>query len=790
LLALYFFTIKYIPLIRNFLLVLVPVLLVVLVATLKNIRWGILAFVFVFPLINNLPYFFGIDTSIPHAPTALVLFLVFFLGCLVRKTFDHTPLRLDHPLFKPILLFSVIVLVSGILTFFRFSNVFPFLARDIRELMVNVNQVRTGGAVMSILFVFLNYLTGFLFFFILYNTVKSMTFVKKILFTLACALSVSLVFSLVQKYHSIDLGNTPFWVAFHQINSTFKDPNSFGIYIAVFLPLALGMFFSDSRLIKIFALLLIVLSLFVFPSIGSRSAFLGLLAAVVTFFVFSLVGFKAGPKKKILSVSAFFLILAVLLFSYVAFSRSSKLYRRIGWSFEALMVRGSYHELFTQKLNFWKAASHMVRDYPLTGVGLGSFIVELPNYSKRIGLPFEHTDSAENYFFQVGSELGLIGFFISLWLFFLVLKQMRRSWNKHEGSDKQKYMLIGIFSGIFVFFVNFFFHSYIGSFEVKYLFWLLIALLVFFGKKQEAPDHKLLNARFWAAGAILAVLFAVVHGWNSVRTLSVNHFTQEFDIEQNFGLHGSETDNRGFVFRWTKKTAGTAVKGLGETLVIPVMASHPDVKQNPVEVKVFLGDRYFNKKVLQKVLSLSDHSWVNVTCPVTQVKSEDIHLVFETSRVWQPLKHSGIPDPRWLGIGLGELWFKYPADFVGEKIVKRKIVSSAKWKGKYQENLWGNGESKIEFRTDQKGAVIRLHLRGQRAFGVGPLIVVRVDDRLAAKTMIDAEEWTALVLIPEISAGRHVLGVEFCNDIGRRDLEEDRNVFLGDLEILYRKQRP
>ena len=78
--SLYIFYLKYVPLIKTFQLILMPILLAVFILATVNVQWGILFFIFSFPLINSLPYFFGIFENIPHAPTALVLFLFFFLG--------------------------------------------------------------------------------------------------------------------------------------------------------------------------------------------------------------------------------------------------------------------------------------------------------------------------------------------------------------------------------------------------------------------------------------------------------------------------------------------------------------------------------------------------------------------------------------------------------------------------------------------------------------------------------------------------------------------------------------
>ena len=75
---------KYVPLVRPFQMALIPILLLAAGLTWMDRRRGTLFFLFAFPLVNNLPYFFGISEPFPHAPPALVVFLFFFLGVLLN----------------------------------------------------------------------------------------------------------------------------------------------------------------------------------------------------------------------------------------------------------------------------------------------------------------------------------------------------------------------------------------------------------------------------------------------------------------------------------------------------------------------------------------------------------------------------------------------------------------------------------------------------------------------------------------------------------------------------------
>lgn len=112
-LSLYSFYIRYVPLVKSFQIVLTPPLFIAIILTTFNVQWGTLFFIFCFPLINNLPYFFGLYEPLPLAPIALVLFLFYFLGWLLYKITHKSEFSPKYPIFKPIALFSILIIVGS-----------------------------------------------------------------------------------------------------------------------------------------------------------------------------------------------------------------------------------------------------------------------------------------------------------------------------------------------------------------------------------------------------------------------------------------------------------------------------------------------------------------------------------------------------------------------------------------------------------------------------------------------------------------------------------------------------
>ncbi len=789
-----FFYYKYVPLAKPFQAALIPILLIIVLITALSVEWGALFFIFSFPLINNLPYLFGITPDIPHAPAALVLALAFFFGWLINKLFFGHKFKEDFPITRPLLLLSLIVLASAIITVFRYANFFPFGPSGIHDLVVNVNSVRAGGAIMSTVFTSLNYLTGFALFFILVNSFKDQKAGRRIFIALSLALFISLVFAVVQRHISIKIGNTPFWVAKSQINSTFKDPNSFGAFLSACFPLLLGVALSYRGKLRPFCWGLMVLTIYVFPWTGLRSGFLALLISLIVFFLLAMASSRISKKKKIALAATFIVVVVFFLVAVFAAQTQTILAKRLSWSLK--IVRGdiSLAELFTEKLRLWRIALSMVKDYPLTGVGVGAYIVELPNYSKLMEYPHRWTDSAENYFLQVGSELGLIGLFLLLWLFYEIIRQMKKIWKQPEkvnlGPRGGAFVAIGIISGILSLGVNFIFHSFIGGFEIIYLLWLLTALIfILSSAKQISTERVGLSPKFKLTCLVVVLAFSATHLWNSAHSLSIQSRTEKLGLEQDFGLYSPEKDERLFSFRWAKEKAGLEMEILGPTVVLPVLASHPDLEKHPVRVRLYLADRNYRKKACLKEIILSKREWQEVALDTTEYLGKRVHLMVETNRAWLPSK-LGIPDARKLAVALGEEWFRYPEELAAEKIKAIQKIPSSQWRapdGKPGRVLFSNGKRHLEFETDQETRALRLFLKGQKALHVGPYVIIRLDGKTIAKTMLTLEEWTPLLLTPEITPGAHTLEVEFTNDLHKPELHQDRNVFLGDVEIIYLK---
>lgn len=780
---------KYVPLIWSYQLVLIPLLLILVILILRNANWGILFFAFIFPLCNSLPYFFRIYQSVPHAPVALVLFLSFFLGWLLRCLFLDQKIDLSHPLYRPLILFVILVSISAVFTLLRFANFFPFTTPHFRELVLNVNGVRAGGGVMSCVFTYLNYVTGPLLFSIIYSAKMSRRFMIKILFTLVASTGISLLFAIFQNFYSLELGNTPFFISMGRLNSTFKDPNSFGLFLSAFFPILIGIFFYLKKRWRLPLLFLSLMSIIVLTWTGSRSGLLGMILAATVFALMSLKNVSIPTKKKAALWGLVFISIILILSSLLYLSRDTSLGERLSNDLNISMDNFSLTEIFGEgRILFWRVSQAMLKSLPVTGVGIGAFIIDMPNYSKTYGIVMEFTDSAENYFFQIVGELGLAGLILIIWLFLEIFKQLRRI-NRNTATDSEhRFLVIGLTSSLVAVFVGLSFHSFIGAFDVKYLIWLIIALICNWSREIRSSSL-ISNHKSRVVLLLLILVLGSVNYWNVSHKLSIANTTITYELNQNFGLYDTEKDTEGFNYNWTGKTVGFMLPNLKQTLVLPMKATHPGIEKYPVRVNVFSADRYFNKVDLIDDFQINHKGWIDYKVSPTQMRDKYIQLLIEIDRSWQPSRFFDVTDSRNLGLSLREPWYEITTQDITSDTEVIARLAAEQWEGQTRDKILPRNTSRIRFITEREATALNLKIWGKKILNISPLVVIRLDNRIIGRTRLTGDDWMSMSFLYRLLPGEHEMSVEFIDDFDPPGLSKTRIVVLGGLEIIALREK-
>lgn len=228
---------------------------------------------------------------------------------------------------------------------------------------------------------------------------------------------------------------------------TFAQPNPYGGYLGLILPLTLSLtiwIFTEnmanlrhsrqSKLGQLLKLGLVSLPLAIMVAAllasQSRGALLGFaVAGVVTLMVWSrkialamaglaLTGVMIGL------ISSFNLALTPQIDSSDAGSPYNAVVQRVADAIEAINVTDVANTEVTdanfatlERLAHWQAAQAMWRDNPWLGVGIGNYAVVYPAYA--VGRWLDPLGHAHNYLLNIGAEAGLVG--ITAYLIFWIL---------------------------------------------------------------------------------------------------------------------------------------------------------------------------------------------------------------------------------------------------------------------------------------------------------------------------------------------------------------------------------
>ncbi len=322
---------------------------------------------------------------------------------------------------------------------------------------------------------------------------------------------------------------------------------------------------------------------------------------------------------------------------------------RPGASLRDLWTRGGYGSV----------ATRMVRDYPLTGVGVGSFNWMAPDYWRRMAndkLPF---DNAQNWWRHQVAELGLVASLpILLWSFLiagLVLTRRSRPDARIETATLRG-LLIGIGAA-----------SLLGMPTqnpiVLLIFFYVVArceILTRPGTQRVPNPESPIPVLAWIVGVLIAVGYAGGHlvlARGPLKPLARAELTNRDYV---IGTYPAERLPQG-QFRWTRQRATFALAVPSRYLVIRYHVEHPDVGTHPVKLRITtpcqtLVDEFrTDSGIDERAFELPD---------------DQRRVVFETnvSRTWRP-STSGLADARELGAAI-------EADFVGTPSV---VASRERW---------------------------------------------------------------------------------------------------------------
>jgi O-antigen ligase len=173
-----------------------------------------------------------------------------------------------------------------------------------------------------------------------------------------------------------------------------------------------------------------------------------------------------------------FALIVALIGGAVAFGGSDIFMRLLGTPTASDPTTGRAH--------FWSVALDVIKAYPITGSGLGSFGVIYTRYDSRNGL--FRLEQAHNDYLQTLSDGGVIGAALGLW-FIVIL--FRRGFARRETHDHfRRGVVTGALAGCFGVLVHSFFDFTLHTTANALLFLVLAALATQDSRVDQTSQHR------------------------------------------------------------------------------------------------------------------------------------------------------------------------------------------------------------------------------------------------------------------------------------------------------------
>lgn len=685
------------------------------VISVYNIKIGLYTFIFFIPLLNSLTIILGIRS----VNAILFLFFSLFLGFLVNKAKDienrlypdKFDLYYENEIGLAVFTFIIIVAISSAVTIYRYLNFAPFLSTKYHDLIVNIEGTGSTGSIQWTIKSFFNYIIGFGLLFIIFNTFKKTRDIIKAVIIIIASNVIVFIIGFYQYFFNPTFGSFTQWAEVNRINATFTDPNSLGNYLILMFPLyiILIIYYKKWYLKLLFNVLLVAFLLITFFS-GSRNAMLGIIVALGAFAIIGLTKLvkilviKSRKSRKIRnfsislgSVVLVIIILFVSLFGILMASRVELLdkYRppetgialfdrtvdTIWMSYNVYRQAGfieAFKSVSSERYVIWAQAVNMFRDYKVTGVGLGSFIIELPNYYELNDSPIRIVDYTGNYYLQILSELGLPGLLLVLFIFFLMIKKVFYYFKNKKiigKKDKADWFLTGFFISFISMVLLLFLGPHTNFNEIQFSFWLIIGLLITFIRIRESefaiPDHENMKN---SGGPVdhkysldivrhvrldlkqkISLIFIILVFFTSfliasMTDLSINIRQNLVGWENNYGFY-KEEPFEGMNIRWAEIDASEVIENHGGSLIVPVKDLDPAGHLLPLFIRFFIDNK------LVKVVKISDKDWHDIELDLSGYSKEKLTFTMSCSRNWVPKERGLTGDTRELGIMTGKFEF-------------------------------------------------------------------------------------------------------------------------------------
>ena len=498
----------------------------------------------------------------------------------------------------------------------------------------------------------------------------------------AAGCTVAVIVAFLQRHHDITFcaNRSFYWVRMGRVNGTCQDPNALGVCLG--LAFAFGLSFLSSWKKGIIKLLLLLawlsLCALAINYSGSRSGFL----AIVLSLFFLLIGYfintrlilKARPLLRLATVLATLLVLVcgAGMYSMSLVQRADKiltgttkspaLQRRLKKDIRSMRSAGSVLRIFndSRRQLYPRFAQLVAADTWPSGIGIGSFVVELPNYAKYEEENLRAPDNACNFYLQVKAESGLFGV-LGLALFMGgIVWAFAVSWFRERGDSAELGRLWTVTMPLLVFALLLFLGVHQEVMEVSFPWHIFLGVSLGYLTLRSEPFLALHSeARFMG---LLAALILIGLSFYCYRRLNGGDLNTERRLASigkasEVGFYNWENWHaQSKPWRWCGKEGFLCVKKMNDYANFDLISNFPGLTNAPQRVTVFVnGTAATNVTLDVPGKSYGVKLPVGYALPFDAVSDQHTTIRLSCANTWRPSSYGVEGDERELGVAMSHI---------------------------------------------------------------------------------------------------------------------------------------
>lgn len=205
--------------------------------------------------------------------------------------------------------------------------------------------------------------------------------------------------------------------ALENLKGNTGNKNIFASSLCVKIPFVLFLFISNSKWRKWFSLIVLFLASLCIFLTTSRATFIGLTLEIILFSLGYCFIFKRNNLKVLYSI--YIVLIISFGFSYLILSNSDNNSHK--QTVIGRLANVNEDASANARLTLWNNALKISHDYPLQGIGLGNWKVELLGYEKYLFSGTNISSHAHNDFLEIVAETGYINGIIFCTLFIIII---------------------------------------------------------------------------------------------------------------------------------------------------------------------------------------------------------------------------------------------------------------------------------------------------------------------------------------------------------------------------------